>query len=243
MKIDEAQSFAIEVLAVAESAIDKAIAKNNEFGKVAALFLARARQALASTVMLAANGLVADAMSVTRTIFELDIDLAYIRAEATIERIKLFSAFEAIPNFRLAKGIAVLHDGAVKPSFMEILRERSDEAKAVNPNPKSPTSWAGIDIGARASKVGRDNIYNLAYREACGASHSGMTTLRYVVGEDNKLMVVPGPAEERPIGLACMCMLLLATSALDVDDDLHEQLRSLSKRLSPPEVRGTSAQT
>jgi hypothetical protein len=52
----------------------------------------------------------------------------------------------------------------------------------------------------------------------CGATHSGATTLRYVLSGVNPTTIYFGPDEPdtRPIALACMAMLLLVDTAVDV---------------------------
>ena len=78
-----------------------------------------------------------------------------------------------------------LHGGTVDPAVMLALKGNADAAKAINPDARA-LSWAGISIAKRAAQVGRDHVDGLAYADACGASHSGLQTLRYTFDGDDE---------------------------------------------------------
>src|SRR5262245_3752221 len=154
--METSQRIASELAEFAERVADRAIGNRTELDGLGAAFLARGCQSLMSVAALASQGLIGDAMSVMRTIVELDIDLAYISKRST-DRMKLFFDFEAISNFKLAKAIDKLHGGNVDQGAMALLKARSDAAWVNNPNARE---WApGITIGARATDTGRDHAY------------------------------------------------------------------------------------
>ena len=101
--IEEATAIARDTLKLAERTADQAMAKGGDLPGISAMFLARAYQAFDSCMLLASRGSVADAMSVGRTVVELDIDYAYIVKDVAT-RLPLFVEYERIANHKIAVG-------------------------------------------------------------------------------------------------------------------------------------------
>src|SRR5262249_35267768 len=99
--MDDAVETANLCLIAAEATADKVIELKTDLGGFSAMVLARASQALNSATVLAHAGLVGDAMSVTRTIVELDIDYAYITTNPT-EFIPKFRDYDDVTGYRMA---------------------------------------------------------------------------------------------------------------------------------------------
>ena len=175
--------------------------------RLGATMIARAQQSLASTDQLAQRGLVADAMSCSRTIVELAIDLAYIRKDHA--RITRFINYGPVHRYRLASQIAA-HGGTVPADVLSALKDWNDRFRADNSG--SPLNWSGHGLDVRAAECGRTMLYRLAYADQCAASHSGPITLEYVhVGDERGLGVHFGAQSPsaHPITLAVMGLGLL----------------------------------
>ena len=109
----------------AESAVEEARGTSS-LARISAPFLARAAQSLDSTTLLSAKEMLADALSVARTVVELDIEHAYILAAPDVEeRFGLYLISDDVPAHDLAKGIAALHDSKVDQNALTILKERA----------------------------------------------------------------------------------------------------------------------
>lgn len=185
------------------------------------VFVARATTSLEAVELLATRGFVADALSVMRTIVELDIDLAFILQEETERRLELFFGHEQVRAWLLAQAIARL-PGEQPPeqvAAMATLRERFDAVRANYPN---LYSWCPTRIRERAVATERHHSYDLAYAEGCAASHSGPEGLRhaYTTREEAEnthvtLLVGPQTPNGHPVVLACTSYLMLLASAID----------------------------
>jgi hypothetical protein len=152
---------------------------------VSAMFLARAAQAMESTIMLSEAGYIGDAMSVARTVVELDIEHAYIFAADFEQRWERYVAFESTSLDKIMRAVDVLHGGTADKAALAKLRQDAVAAKQLS---GSSRNWAGlaanggeIDLRVRAQTTKRANQYDLSYRDMCGASHGGFSTLRYVL--------------------------------------------------------------
>jgi len=238
--IEKATAIARDLLDLAEEMADRTMKRADDIGGLTAMFLARAHQALDSVILLANRGSIADAMAVARTIIELDIDHAYISQEP-VTRVVMFSAYELVAGYKIAVAIDDLHGGTIDRELMALVKERRDDALTAiveaSGNEK-PRDWAGNNISERATAVGRANAYRLAYRDMCGASHSGMATLRYaMVGSDDAPRVHFGlmTPNEKPIELASMGMLSLIASAsvACAIDDLDGAIKTVQDALIP----------
>lgn len=232
--------MARDVAKLAEDVADRCLDPSNDFHRAGAAFLARASQALNSTAVLACYGFVADAMSVARTVFELDIDLAYIAKDDTVSRLAAFVAYETVSKHKLASAIARLLDIGDDEALARI-EARSKSTKAIikaKPKDSDAGNWAGVDIASRAKRADRVKTYELAYVEACGTSHSGMTTLRYATEFDDDgdyvLRWGPGKPLPHPIQFACMSLISMIDALLieGKDADMHERVAALIARLT-----------
>ncbi len=189
------------VLELANRVAEQAARQGTEVAGLAAFFIARSSQALQSVRLLEAAGFNGDAMSVLRTIAELEIDFAYITKEETSERIRLFTTFEHMTRAKLAKGIALLYadDGGVDERAMAAVIARRDAAAVDHPN--EFRGWSGVSLRDRARAVDREKIYALVHVDCCGASHSGPETLRYASHDDGDRLI-PRLAPDKPDGKA-----------------------------------------
>lgn len=223
---------------------DALVDQNSSASSFAAAFLARGYQSLNSATILSSLGFEADAMSATRTITELAVDLAYIRKDDSDVRMELFMCFEDIANLKVARAISKLHDGKVDENAMSVLATKAQNARKLHPprgDGKLPEvrDWAGNSIATRAENVGLANFYGTSYRDSSAASHSGAATMRYVVevdGDDHRLIWGPGRATARPIQLAIIAYLMLAKVAIDSFElaAFAEKYSALAGRLPVP---------
>jgi hypothetical protein len=171
--------------------------------RLGATMIARAQQSLGSTDHLAQRGLVADAMTCSRTIVELAIDFAYLRKDHA--RITRFMQFSGVHRHKLASQVAA-HGGAVPAEVLSALQDLNDRFRADNPA-GNLLNWSGRGLDVRATEAGRVALYRLAYFDQCAASHSGPITLEYVyVTDDRGLGVHFGTQtpSAHPITLAVM---------------------------------------
>jgi chemotaxis response regulator CheB len=191
---------------------------------VSAMFLARAAQAMKSTIMLSAAGYIGDAMSVARTVVELDIEHAYIFAADFEQRWERYVAFESTSLDKIMRAVDLLHGGTADKAALAKLRQDAVAAKQLS---GSSRNWAGrdanggeIDLRVRAETTKRANQYDLCYRDMCGASHGGFSTLRYVLPDQTAtvpIQVIVGPhlPSAKPIALALGSLLRLLSDAVD----------------------------
>ncbi|MFT3693974.1 MAG: DUF5677 domain-containing protein [Kofleriaceae bacterium] len=235
--MSDASELVAELLRVAEAVGDAAIAKHTDLAGLGAMFLARAGQSTCSAVLLAKHGLNGDAMSVGRTITEMVIDYRYISLDAAT-RIKKFEDYDHVAKFKIAKAVDKLYEGQIDREAMRILQQRSDTAK--QNNPESTMNWAGASLRDRAkavdnanvSPINRVQIYELAYADACNASHSCYGTLEYaLVGRNDTTAIRFGPMvpELKPADLAFVSMLTLVGDVYDANELADEALEARVK--------------
>jgi Family of unknown function (DUF5677) len=240
--LNEAGELIAELLQVAEAVGDAAIAKHADLAGLGAMFLARAGQSTCSAILLARHGLNGDAMSVGRTVTELAIDYRYIALDPGT-RIKKFEDYDHVAKFKIAKAVDKLHEGQIDREAMRILQARNDTAK--QNNPESKMNWAGATIRERAERVdaakvtlvSRVQLYELAYADACNASHSGYGTLEYALvgrNEDTAIHFGPMTPELKPADIAFVSMLVLTGDVFDAndlaDEKLAERVRAVDAR-------------
>src|SRR5262249_22660577 len=98
---------------------------------------------------------------------------------------------------------------------------------------------------AKVTPVSRMQLYELAYADACNASHSGYGTLEYaLVGRNENTAIRFGPMkpELKPADLAFLSMLVLTSDVFDAndlgDENLAERIRAVdARRRAYTEVR------
>lgn len=232
---------AAEGCAVAEEVVDGLLVIRTEHAGLTAACIARAAQSLMSVCHLAQLGLNGDAMSVARTIVEITIDVGYI-ASAPATLVPRFIGYADVRDDQLVRAIARLHSGNVDQNAMQTIRQRRNQYLAQNPD--SNQNWAGESLRYRAEHVAGDadtrrhflHTYELLYAEMCGATHSGQTTLRYTLTDDDEPAIYFGPAEPstRPVALACTAMLLLVDTAVEIfnlPEPFHQSVRRLNAAL------------
>ncbi len=218
-----------ELLAVADATVELMEASHGrtqtQAAAISALFIARARQAVQSCAILASRGLTADAWSVARTVVELDIEHAYIMAATDpLDTFEQYAFFDAVNDAKLVRAIAALHpDGVIDPAHLAMASARAKEAIAKAGDDRS---WAGpgMNLRERAIATERTHFYDLVYREACGASHGGFASLRYVLPQGTdwplKIQVGRGALDGRPLALAlpsaCLTIAVAARAAEDL---------------------------
>lgn len=239
--LEEVFDQAKAAIALALQAIDAG--SKTPTGAISAMFLARSIQALASCCSLCSSGHVADAMSVARTVVELDIEHAYIMsADDPIARFEQYATFDDVSVNKIMQAIGVLYGGKADPEILQRWKQRATEAKQLA---GSSRQWAGqnengkdIDLRDRAVATNRLLHYDLCYREGCGASHGGFGTLQYVLPEGMavwpiKILVGPDKPNSRAIELALPSMLGLIGTAIDASglESLAEGYRKLHEHI------------
>jgi Family of unknown function (DUF5677) len=186
----------------------------SEWRGLCASTLARSYQVLQSVVMLASRGLNGDAMSVARTIVELAIDLAYIATDpGTL--VPMFIGYAPVRDQALQEKVEEHLSVEMSPESKAFLFQRKEAYLEVNP--KSRISWAGQSLSRRADRVAGDGdvkkqyrlLYDIAYADMCGASHSGEVTLRYVRDENGVVVFGPQAPSSKPVILASFSLKLM----------------------------------
>ncbi|MDB4953055.1 MAG: hypothetical protein JWO36_624 [Myxococcales bacterium] len=208
--LEEVFDQAKSAIALGLQAIDAG--RKTPTGAISAMFLARSAQALASCCSLCSSGHLADAMSVARTVVELDIEHAYIMsADDPVARFEQYATFDDVSVNKIMQAIGVLYGGKAAPEILQKWKQRATEAKQLAGGSRQ---WAGpnqngkdIDLRDRAIATNRVHHYDLCYREGCGASHGGFGTLQYVLPEGLsvwpiKILVGPDKPNARAIELA-----------------------------------------
>jgi len=220
--IDQIRAFATETANFMIETLQAGRDDARGIGMISALFLARGLQALEACRMLAFAGLVADATSCARTLVELDIEHAFILQTDTVNRWNSYVVFGDVSLNKIVRAVSVLHqdDGGIDPAALERMAER---AKAARESIGSDRQWIvnadgnPIDLRQRAIAVGRQLQYDLLYREGCGASHGGYSTLEYVLPEGTdlplKVLVGPDDPDGRVVELALLAALGICKAA------------------------------
>lgn len=235
VRMEGALDFALALTTLAAQFIRSEVINIQSRETISAMFLARAAQSMRSLCLLSEAGLVGDAMTVGRTVVELDIEHAFIMASDTEHRWKCYAAFDAVSTRKLIVGIEAMR-GGVDPAILESIRQRAAAARQLSGD---KDSWAGpgSNLRTRAHAVGRVHQYDVAYRDMCGASHGGSTTLWYA----NDSAVAPvrffdGPRAPKAdaIGMAAASFVLLLTTAFEKlpRDGLSAPLASMVGKLA-----------
>ena len=182
--------------------------------KICLTFLARATIASESVCVLFGGGLDGDARSISRTIAELAIDLAWILADPGDERILLFVEYIHVLNQRREASIEIIGNitgqtpdtqrafeasGAGGAGFRtpeEFAAFRKAEFERVKDRYKRKSQWNADNVGARAKDVGLEVLYETVFRAGSDAVHSGPATMTTLLREtdDGRLSIVTGPA-------------------------------------------------
>jgi hypothetical protein len=234
-----------ECLELAEATADEAFTKPSDIAGLSTMFLARAGQSLLSVGILSERGLIADAMSVGRTVVEMSIDFAYIAKDPAV-RIAKFESYDHVSKFKLAKAVDKLHGGKAPQAVMTTLKQRHDIARANNPD--STLNWAGKSLKDRATEVGREKLYELPYAEMCGASHSCYGTLGYALVEIDsspKIHFGAMAPSTRPITLAVGAMAQLIAAVIDACGlesaaSLRDRLLAIAERVQAAMTTSTT---
>ena len=207
--VEEAVLTARNCLALGEKAFSRAHDLRTDLGALAALFLARAGQSLRSVLLLAPCGLAGDAMSVARTIVELEIDFLYIATNPD-ELIPRFRDYDDVKLHQLVDEWERHTRGRVDAGRRQELFALYSRAKFNHP--ESGTNWAGIPLEQRADLVGRKMSYAVFYRDMCRASHSGYGTLTYAMPDRESVRFGPAEPDARPLILATASYFVLISS-------------------------------
>lgn len=239
-------AFANEAIGLATEFIERG--RMSWRATISSLFLARAIQSMQSCILLSERGARGDAMSVSRTIVELDIDHAYIMQTETERRWELFVLFDATSTNRLLNGISLIPGSSVAPETIEKWREAARDARA---RAGDDRSWAGrgMDTRQRAIATGRQLQYDVAFRDMCGASHSGFSTFAYVTdlnAQGFPIRILIGfdspSAKALALSIASMLGLLKAAVADTTDpDDFRARVQDLDRRYMATSGRATAA--
>lgn len=213
---------------------------------LSSLFVARALQALMSVELLAGRGAIGDAMSVARTVVELEIEHAYIMQRDTAQRWEEYVAHEVVSRDKLVQAMGVLHSGKADQQALAHSRRQalaaqnrlgSRKKRKQRRQQASLTNPPGATLKDRAYATGRNKDYDLAYTDMCGASHGGFSTLWYVTDPTDqlpiKVLVGWGKPTVKPITLALKSMLqLLETVTAETGlDNLRAKVDDLIKRI------------
>jgi hypothetical protein len=203
---------------------------------ISSLFLARAAQSLKSSCILSSHGAIGDAMAVTRTIVELDIEHAYIVATDIESRWERFVEFDATSVSKLVKGMSAIPGSPITATMIE---HWQNQAKAAKKLAGDTRCWAGpgIDTRARALATGRHLEYDIGYRDMCAASHAGFSTFAYVTDLNARSSPIairlgfgPPSARALALGLASMFGLLREATSVAGAEALAERVRDLEGR-------------
>jgi hypothetical protein len=224
-QMDEATAFAKEAITLAHEYVQSGATTWSK--ALSSLFVARAAQAMQSCVLLAQQGAIGDAMSVGRTVVELDIEHAYLIQKDTNQRWERYVAYEVTTRDKLVQAIAVLYDGKVDQQALAHSRRAALAAKNKLGSRKKRKQQGkkleihddGVTVKARAYATGRKKNYDLAYSDMCGASHGGFSTLWYVTESSDQLpfriLIGYGKPRAKPISLALQSLMQLLESAIE----------------------------
>lgn len=222
-RIERELGFADEAIVLAHDFIEGGARSYRQ--TISALFLARGLQCLRSVCILTPHGALGDAMSIARTLVELDIEHAYIMAKDTDDRWERFVMFDQANVHKILKGISALNGAStvLTDATLEQWKQRAQAAKQFVGDDRC---WAGkgIDTRKRAIATGRDHQYDVAYRDMCGASHAGFSTFAYVTDLTKaelpiQIIVGYGPPSAKAVALGMASLLGLLRDGLNTADD------------------------
>lgn len=156
-----------------------------------------------AVALLARAGFAGPATALTRTLVELDIDLAFIlRSPQVLERMLMdMGRFWDLAVF-VAAGQAQRTADRTRhfPRHVD-MRKASKRRKAMAKDFPAITEkkWCTDNISERAKITGRERVYEWAYEHTSGAVHSGGQALRYALEvrpavDGNIVVVRPGAA-------------------------------------------------
>lgn len=241
-RMKQESAFVLEANALAREYIESASTWQQA---LSSLFVARALQALMSVEILAGRGAIGDAMSVARTVVELEIEHAYIMQNDTVRRWERYVTYEVVSRDKLVQAMGVLHGAKANQQALAHSRREALVAKnRLGSLKKRKQKRQGNQVSApeaslkdRAYATGRNKDYDLAYTDMCGASHGGFSTLWYVTEPTDKLpikiLVGFGKPAVKPVALALKSMLqLLETATTDaMANTLKPKTSDLIKRV------------
>jgi hypothetical protein len=243
-ELDVTKKLAEDSRALARDVMTAAVSKKPvKLEGHVSLFLARATTSMESVEVLATVGLSADATSVSRTIFEVAIDLVFILKEDTEERFRLFFAHEFVREWLEVQAIERLHGTLPEASkeAMKVIKARYDQVK--DAYKENEYQWCG-SLKSRARAIGVLHLYDLAYTEGCAMSHSTPRALRNNysnTGEKITIKAGPQKPSSRPIRLALMGFIPLIADVInfcglqDQFDPRHDALVARMNALPPTE--------
>jgi len=181
--------------------------------------VARTREFLSAQLLLCREGHCNSALVLSRTIFEIALNIAYI-AKDPIVRAGLFGQYEIIRKKRYTEALR-------RTAYKTALEGRDEEIKQTEElharfqsNFPDKSRWSGISLRDIARDLGIEGEYDTCYSYQCDASHSNARELtKYIKPQGAGLLFDAGPswAELQPaLGLGVLYTLYTLSVHEDV---------------------------
>jgi hypothetical protein len=120
--------------------------------------------------------------ALTRSLFELHLDMKILAADKTGDTVKRYNEFPEIERNRRAEQLIAfdaVHPGEIRQDLSAQRAFVSDPARqarvttAIGPKRKYPDHWSGMNTRARAQRAGQEALYMEAYALLSWYVHAG----------------------------------------------------------------------
>jgi hypothetical protein len=120
--------------------------------------------------------------ALTRSLFELHLDMKIITADKTGDAVKRYSEFPEIERYRRAEQLIAFdaaHPGQIKQdlsaqrAFIAEPARKARVATAIGPKKRYPEHWSGMNARDRARHVGQEALYVEVYALLSWYVHAG----------------------------------------------------------------------
>jgi hypothetical protein len=185
--------------------------------------LMRAYKSFNAVDVLMSKGLHEDAASLCRGLIETLINLRWVVADETGNRLKLFADYENTRSAKLREAWKVIAPGQDIP----------DVLKGDEPASKSPT-WSGKPIKQMAQEVGMESDYLCHYFQLCDYTHGNASTfgsyinINPLLGEE--------ACDDRwtpaPFFANCYFQQILSVAAKQLSIDVEDELQEIAHHIT-----------
>lgn len=203
-------------------------------------FFAKGWKTYQSIYLLCSKRFAEDAGILTRSLFEMTVNLLYI-SQRPSDRSKLFCEYGYVQKIRLHETLTKSADdewckrilASKSPSQLEA---ELKECNRVKRNYPKPTGWSGESIKKMAKEVGMSWHYDYIYLLLSGLAHTNPGAVRNYLSFDHEgtLVLQDSPQEEidRIWRTTCIYFLLILDKMNDVFAlGFEERIRTISEEL------------
>jgi hypothetical protein len=206
---------------------------------IALYFLVKAQKTFESIKLLCLNGFADDASILTRSLFEMVIDLLYVDQERGA-RARLYCEYEIIQKIKLHEKLKKNEDSwskrILESKNESQLEEALKEYERVKKNYPEPDKWSGKSKKKMAKDIGMEWQYEFVYHILSGIAHTGPNAVSHYMSykDDGSIEFLSSQQKdiERVWNTSCIYFLILLDRFNDAFGlGLDEEIKKIDAQL------------